>query len=115
MSKKEILVVFNKEGGARIEKDSEYISLHKDDENVLLNPEIPEGSSPSHWVKNGDKIEVNTPIQPPKFYKYSQKDEKIQKLEKSLEKQQRKNKINKYIITILSIALTLGLLCHLHS
>lgn len=116
MSKKDFLVVFN-DGGTRIEKDPSYIALHKNDENVLLNPEIPEGSSPSDWIKNGNKIDVNINSQPEKFWRYSKKDDIIQNLEMNLKdanntiKNLQKNiKNKKYIIITLSIVI-IGFVC----
>lgn len=56
---KEYLVIFT-ENGARIEKDPTYISEHKNDINVLLNPELPHGVAPQYWRKVVDKIVIDS-------------------------------------------------------
>jgi hypothetical protein len=55
---KHYLVIFTKNNGAKIIKDPEYVSMHRDDPDALFNPELPKGISPSLWVKDGNKISV---------------------------------------------------------
>ena len=118
MNSKDILVIFN-ENGARIEKSPEIISLHKNDSNVLYNPELPHGVPPHYWIKDGDKIgfREDNPykeiiIESPEKYKKlnEQKDQIINELNIHFKKL-----VNKYkILSISLIVVIIGLLCHQH-
>lgn len=54
---KNYLVEFT-EKGARIYKDPVIIEQKKNNPNVLLNPELPKGVSPSFWIKDGNYIGI---------------------------------------------------------
>lgn len=132
---KDFLVIFLESGGARVEKHPEYIKLHKNDSNVLLNPELPEGISPSKWIKIGDSIGILDDHQSHHNIHNKFHDERIVRLENDrllLEEKNKKsenNMINIHIIlseknkrlmilnTILLISLIssiiIGVACHL--
>lgn len=46
------------ENGAKIYKDPIIIEQKKNQDNVLLNPELPIGVSPSFWKKDNDNIAI---------------------------------------------------------
>jgi hypothetical protein len=86
---KDYLVEFT-DNGARIIKDPDSIEKKKNNENVLLNPVIPNKVSPSKWVKNGDKIgfkmndgEIRSPFDATRHENKSVRDA-LEKLEKDI-------------------------------
>jgi hypothetical protein len=101
---KNYLVIFTENNGARVEKRPDFIELHRNDSNVLLNPELPKGVSPTHWIKVGDKIGVceNTVNSPRPASKYI--DERIVRLKKQV-------KIYKIATILLSSTVVIGLIC----
>lgn len=83
---KNYLVVFS-EKGVRIEKDPTFIELHKNDENVLLNPEIPHGIPLDYWIKKDNKIAFtdDCPYEHKTFNTLFELQDKIEVLESDIE------------------------------
>lgn len=103
---KNYLVIFTENNGARVEKDPAYIELHKNDDNVLLNPVIPIGSGPSNWIKVGNTIQVTDRKIESTNLKCNFSEERIVRLNKKVRN-------HKILVIILISVITIGLICHL--
>ncbi len=106
---KQYLVIFTEKNGARVEKHPEFIELHKNDENVLLNPELPKGVSPSNWFKDGDKIGVSDNTSISNNIHSSFLDERIIRQDNINEKLKKQNKNIKIFNIILLSVIMIGL------
>lgn len=108
---KDFLVIFTKDNGARIEKDPEYVKLHKNDPNTLFNPEIPKGTSPSTWTLKDGKIssgKIKHEIEKYDFVNEKNKRHQDQNFKLKI-------KLKRYKIAVILIILaTIGHICQVH-